>query len=184
MTGGQAPGTNLKSYFGVMVGQSQNNQKYGISEYGSGNVENKTTTTVGGIYGLVVNRPESSRAWYGQWSLLHGGVNFRNVVPGEIAGAGLTQNYNGTVTMLTLENGVSFRQKKWLAAGTATSALFHSRSSGRFSGQSGRECIVEKREFPVGAPGSGSEANRGKDAGPNVLLLGESQLQSGVFSPE
>ena len=111
MTGGQAPGTNLKSYFGVMVGQSQNNQKYGISEYGSGNVENKTTTTVGGIYGLVVNRPESSRAWYGQWSLLHGGVNFRNVVPGEIAGAGLTQNYNGTVTMLTLENGVSFRQK-------------------------------------------------------------------------
>ena len=111
MTGGQASGTNLKSYFGVMVGQSQNNQKYGISEYGSGNVENKTTTTVGGIYGLVVNRPESSRAWYGQWSLLHGGVNFRNVVPGEIAGAGLTQNYNGTVTMLTLENGVSFRQK-------------------------------------------------------------------------
>ena len=111
MTGGQAPGTNLKSYFGVMVGQSQNNQKYGISEYGSGNVENKTTTTVGGIYGLVVNRPESSRAWYGQWSLLHGGVNFRNAVPGEIAGAGLTQNYNGTVTMLTLENGVSFRQK-------------------------------------------------------------------------
>ena len=112
MTGGQAPGSNLKSYFGVMVGQSQNNQKYGISEYGSGNVENKTTTTVGGIYGLVVNRPESSRAWYGHWSLLHGGVNFRNVVPGEIAGAGLTQNYKGTVTMLTLENGVSFRQTK------------------------------------------------------------------------
>lgn len=65
MTGGNAPGTNLKSYFGAMLGQSQNNQKYGISEYGSGNVENKTTTTVGGIYGLVVNRPESSRAWYG-----------------------------------------------------------------------------------------------------------------------
>ena len=112
MTGGNAPGTNLKSYFGAMLGQSQNNQKYGISEYGSGNVENKTTTTVGGIYGLVVNRPESSRAWYGQWSLLHGGVNFHNVVPGEIAGAGLTQNYNGTVTLLTFENGVVFRQTK------------------------------------------------------------------------
>ena len=110
MTGGQAPGANLKSYFGVMLGQSQNNQKYAISEYGGGNVENRTTTTVGGIYGLVVNRPESSRAWYGQWSLLHGGVNFHNIVPGEIAGAGLTQNYNGTVTMLTLENGVSFKQ--------------------------------------------------------------------------
>ena len=59
-----------------------------------------------------MNRPESSRAWYGQWSLLHGGVNFHNVVPGEIAGAGLTQKYNGTVTLLTLENGVSFRQTK------------------------------------------------------------------------
>jgi len=62
-----------------------------------------------------VNRPESTRAWYGQWSLLHGGVDFHNVVAGEIVGAGLTQKYNGTVTMLTLENGVSFRQTKgWL----------------------------------------------------------------------
>jgi len=34
MIGGQAPGANLKSYFGVMLGQSQNNQKYATSEYG------------------------------------------------------------------------------------------------------------------------------------------------------
>ena len=36
-------------------------------------------------------------------------------MPGEIAGAGLIQRYDGTIAILTLENGVSFRQKNgWL----------------------------------------------------------------------
>jgi outer membrane autotransporter protein len=115
LTSGHTPGARQKSYLGVMLGQANNRQKYGISDYGSGPVENKTTATVAGIYGLHVNRPESASAWYGQWSLLYGGLNYRNEVPGEIAGAGLTQRYDGTIGILTLENGVSFRQKNgWL----------------------------------------------------------------------
>lgn len=109
------PGARQKSYFGVLLSQGQNSRQYGVSDYGGGQVETTTTTTVAGIYGLHVNRPESANAWYGQWSLLYGGINYRNVVPGEIAGAGLIQRYDGTIAILTLENGVSFRQKNgWL----------------------------------------------------------------------
>ena len=115
LTSGHTLGAHRRSYFGVMLGQGQNRQKYGTSDYGGGPVENTTTATVAGIYGLHINRPESARAWYSQWSLLHGGLNYRNEVPGEIAGAGLTQRYDGTISILTLENGVSFRQRNgWL----------------------------------------------------------------------
>ena len=65
---------------------------------------------MGGIYGLYVNRPDSARSWYGHWSLLHGGLTFNNTVPGEL-GYGLKQEYKGNITVLTLENGVSLRQK-------------------------------------------------------------------------
>jgi len=110
MTAGRKPGDKSMSYFGVMLGQGSNYQQYGIGQGGNGNVENKTRATVGGIYGLYVNRPNSKRSWYGNWSLLHGGVNFNNSVPGELAAAGLKQEYNGNITMITLENGISFRQ--------------------------------------------------------------------------
>lgn len=110
MTSGQRPGDKSRSYFGVMLGQSSNYQRYGIRQYGDGNVENRTRATVGGIYGLYVNRPDGSRSWYGNWSLLHGGLSFSNTMQGELAGTGLKQDYNGNITMITLENGVSFRQ--------------------------------------------------------------------------
>ena len=110
MTSGQRPGDKSRSYFGVVLGQSSNYQRYGIRQYGDGNVENRTRATVGGIYGLYVNRPDSSRSWYGNWSLLHGGISFSNTMQGELAGTGLKQDYNGNITMITLENGVSFRQ--------------------------------------------------------------------------
>ena len=109
MTQGGRPTDKSRSYFGAMLGQGNNYQKYGTSNYGTGNVENKTQATVGGIYGLYVNRPDSSRSWYGNWSLLHGSLKFNNTVPGEL-GYGLQQEYNGNITMLTVENGVSFRQ--------------------------------------------------------------------------
>ena len=57
-----------------------------------------------------MNRPDSARSWYGHWSLLHGGLTFNNTVPGEL-GYGLKQEYKGNITVLTLENGVSLRQK-------------------------------------------------------------------------
>ena len=104
LTGGGKPVDKSRAYFGLMAAQASNLQKY-VS-----NVENRTQSTVGGIYGLYVNRPDSARSWYGHWSLLHGGLTFNNTVPGEL-GYGLKQEYNGNVTVLTMENGVSLRQK-------------------------------------------------------------------------
>ncbi len=106
MTYGRKPKENTRSYFGAMLAQGANYQKYDTS-----NLENKTQATVGGIYGLYVNRPDSARSWYGNWSLLYGGLKYSNTVPGEL-GYGLKQDYNGNIMMLTIENGVSFRQSK------------------------------------------------------------------------
>jgi outer membrane autotransporter protein len=111
MTSGRKPGDKSRSHFGVMLGQSGNYQRYGTNNLGNGNVENRMQATVGGIYGLYVNRPDSSRSWYGNWSLLHGGLSFSNTTPGEFAGVGLKQDYNGSITMITVENGVSFKQR-------------------------------------------------------------------------
>ena len=104
LTGGGKPADKSRAYFGLMAARASNLQKY------ASNVENRTQAIVGGIYGLYVNRPDSARSWYGHWSLLHGGLTFNNTVPGEL-GYGLKQEYNGNITVLTLENGVSFRQK-------------------------------------------------------------------------
>lgn len=104
LTSGGRPADKSRAYFGLMAAQASNLQQY------AGNVENRTQATVGGIYGLYVNRPDSPRSWYGHWSLLYGGLTFNNTVPGEL-GYGLKQEYNGNITVLTLENGVSLRQK-------------------------------------------------------------------------
>ena len=104
LTSGGRSADKSRTYFGLLAATSSNLQKYGS------NVENRTQATIGGIYGLHVNRPYSARSWYGHWSLLHGGLTFNNTVPGEL-GYGLKQEYNGNITVLTLENGVSLRQK-------------------------------------------------------------------------
>lgn len=104
LTSGGKPVDKSRSYIGLMAATSNNLQKY------ASNVENKTQATLGGIYGLYVNRPDSARSWYGHWSLLHGGLKFNNTVPGEL-GYGLKQEYSGNITALTLENGVTLRQK-------------------------------------------------------------------------
>ena len=104
LTSGGSPADKSRSYFGMMAATSSNLQKY------ASNVENRTQATVGGIFGLYVNRPDSARSWYGHWSLLHGGLTFNNTVPGEL-GYGLKQEYKGNITVLTMENGVSLRQK-------------------------------------------------------------------------
>lgn len=101
--GGKSP-DQARTYFGFMLAQVNNFQKY------DSHVENRTQAIVGGIYGLYVNRPDSARSWYGHWSLLHGGLKFNNTVPGEL-GYGLKQEYSGNITALTLENGVTLRQK-------------------------------------------------------------------------
>lgn len=174
-------GSQPEIVFWRYAGAKPNNQQYGIREYGSGNVENKTTTTVGGFYGLVVNRPDSSRAWYGQWSLLHGGVNFHNVVPGEIAGAGLTQKYNGTVTMLTLVHRVSFRQTKgWLLEPQLQLSYIHVHQ-GDFRDNLGALVSLQRGNSPGGAIGPGSEANLGKDALTINLAIGREPVTAGSF---
>ena len=104
LTSGGNPADKSRAYFGLMAATGSNLQKY------ASQVETKTQATVGGIFGLYVNRPDSARSWYGHWSLLHGGLTLNNTVPGE-RGYGLKQEYNGNITVLTLENGVTFRQK-------------------------------------------------------------------------
>ncbi|OQX19281.1 MAG: hypothetical protein BWK76_05135 [Desulfobulbaceae bacterium A2] len=91
-------------YWGVMLGQGLNVQTYETS-----GVETSARATVGGIYGVYINSPESARSWYGSCSLVHGGVRFTNTVPGEL-GYGLDQEYSGNITVLTVENGISFQQ--------------------------------------------------------------------------
>lgn len=108
LTSGGRPADKSRAYFGLLAATSNNLQKY------ASNVENRTQATLGGIYGLYVNQPDSARSWYGHWSLLHGGLVFNNTVPGEL-GYGLKQEYKGNITVLTMESGVSLRQKRgWI----------------------------------------------------------------------
>ncbi|OGR18983.1 MAG: hypothetical protein A2X81_17165 [Desulfobacterales bacterium GWB2_56_26] len=96
------------SYLGILLGQGINFQQYGMS-----GVENESKAMVAGIYGLYTHAPASDRSWYGSISLLYGGLNLDNSVPGEL-GYALEQEYDGNVTILTIENGISFRsQSGW-----------------------------------------------------------------------
>lgn len=64
LSNGGKPADKSRAYFGLMAAQASNLQKY------ASNVEkNRTQATLGGIYGLYVNRPDNTRSWYGQWSL-------------------------------------------------------------------------------------------------------------------
>ena len=105
MITGQNAADHSRSYGGVLLGQSSNVQQYEISD-----VENNARATVGGIYALYIDNPESPRSWYGNCSLLYGGLNLNNTVPGEL-GYGLSQGYTGDILVVTVENGISFRQK-------------------------------------------------------------------------
>jgi outer membrane autotransporter protein len=105
MLEGNKPGGQSRSYWGVMFGIGDNFQEYETSA-----VENSAKATVGGIYGLYVSNPESPRAWYGSCSLLHGGLRLNNTVPGEL-GYGLSQDYDGDITVLTVQNGIVFRKQ-------------------------------------------------------------------------
>ncbi len=105
MLTGPGPADQSRSYWGVMLGQSTHVQKYEISK-----VENNARATVGGIYALYIDSPESPRSWYGNCSLLYGGLTLNNTVPGEL-GYGLSQEYSGNIFVVTVENGISFRQK-------------------------------------------------------------------------
>jgi outer membrane autotransporter protein len=105
MITGQNSADQSRSYWGLMLGQSTNEQQYEIS-----NVENSARATVGGMYALYIDSPESPRSWYGNCSLLYGGLSLHNTVPGEL-GYGLSQDYTGDIMVLTVENGISFRHK-------------------------------------------------------------------------
>lgn len=103
---GQNAADHSRSYGGVLLGQSSNVQHYEISD-----VENTARATVGGLYALYIDNPDSPRSWYGNCSLLYGGLSLNNTVPGEL-GYGLRQDYTGTLLVVTVENGISFRQKE------------------------------------------------------------------------
>ena len=56
LTSGGRPADKSRAYVGLMAAQANNLQQY------ASNVENRTQATVGGIYGLYVNRPGSARS--------------------------------------------------------------------------------------------------------------------------
>lgn len=108
MLGGNQSGAQSRSYLGVMFGMGDN-----VQEYETSGVENRARAMVGGIYGLYVNNPESPHSWYGSCSVLHGRLSLDNTVPGEL-GYGLRQDYDGNITVLTVQNGIAFRmQNGW-----------------------------------------------------------------------
>jgi outer membrane autotransporter protein len=94
-----------KLYLGLMMGWGSNLQRYEISD-----VKNNAEAMVGGVYGLYVHDSMENRSWYGSCSLLHGRLDFDNSVPGE-RGYGLDQEYDGKISTLTVDGGVSFRQR-------------------------------------------------------------------------
>ncbi|MDK9707263.1 MAG: autotransporter domain-containing protein [Desulforhopalus sp.] len=98
------PADRSAVYLGLIFGHGANLQQYD----GSG-VENDTRATVGGIYGLYIANPEGPQSWYGNGSVLLGGLSMHNSVPGEL-GYGLDQEYNGQIAVVTVENGISLRQ--------------------------------------------------------------------------
>lgn len=102
---GQGSADQSRSYLGLMLGQGVNVQEYGVSD-----VENDTRATVGGIYGLYISNPKGPQSWYGNCSLLFGGLSMNNTIPGEL-GYGLKQDYDGQIAVLTAENGISFRRE-------------------------------------------------------------------------
>lgn len=104
MLNGKQAADQSRSYLGLMVGQGINLQKYDTSD-----VENDSRATVGGIYGLYMQNPEGLSSWYGSCSLLYGRLSLSNTVPGEL-GYGLDQEYDGNISVLTIENGISFRR--------------------------------------------------------------------------
>jgi outer membrane autotransporter protein len=104
MISGKQAADQSRSYLGLMVGQGINLQKYDTSD-----VENDSRATVGGIYGLYMQNPVGRSSWYGSCSLLYGGLSLNNTVPGEL-GYGLDQEYDGNISVLTVENGISFRR--------------------------------------------------------------------------
>jgi len=93
------------SFLGFLIGQGLNVQQYGPS-----GDENESKAMVAGLYGLFMQAPERAQSWYGSVSLLYGGLNLDNSVPGEL-GYGLDQEYDGDITILTVENGISFRRQ-------------------------------------------------------------------------
>ena len=105
MIAGKSAADQSRSYWGVLLGQSTNAQKYQISD-----VENSAKATVVGMYALYINQPEGFRSWYANCSLLYGGLSLRNTVPGEL-GYGLSQDYTGDILVVTIENGITFRPK-------------------------------------------------------------------------
>ena len=105
MFSGQSSADRSRSYLGLMFGQGINLQKFATS-----NVENDSRATVGGLYGLYISDSQSPSSWYGNGSLLLGGLSMNNTVPGEL-GYGLEQEYDGNIAVLTVENGLSFRRQ-------------------------------------------------------------------------
>lgn len=91
-------------YLGLVLGQGINEQQYGTS-----GVENEAQAMAAGIYGLYVHDPAADRSWYGSASLLYGGLDLANSVPGEL-GYGLDQEYDGRISIISVESGVSCRR--------------------------------------------------------------------------
>ncbi len=106
--GGTTSDDRSRSYLGLLLSQGRHDQQYQASD-----VENATRTTMAGLYGLYLHDRSGPRSWFGSCSLLYGGLDLDNSVPGEL-GHGLEQDYDGDLLVLTMANGITFRwQDGW-----------------------------------------------------------------------
>lgn len=101
--GGTSSSDRSRTYLGLLLSQGRQEQQYQAS-----GVENTAETTMGGLYGLYLHDRLAPRSWFGSFSLLYGGLDLDNAVPGEL-GHGLDQTYDGNLMVLTVANGLTFR---------------------------------------------------------------------------
>ncbi len=105
MFGGTTASDRSRSYLGLLLSQGIHDQQYQAS-----GVENSTRATMGGLYGLYLHDRLGPQSWFGSCSLLYGGLDLDNSVPGEL-GHGLDQEYDGNLAVLTVANGMTFRRE-------------------------------------------------------------------------
>lgn len=101
--GGTSSSERSRAYLGLLLSQGRHEQQYQAS-----GVENTAEATMGGLYGLYLHDRSGPRSWFGSFSLLYGGLDLDNAVPGEL-GYGLDQAYDGNLMVLTVANGMTFR---------------------------------------------------------------------------
>lgn len=134
---GSATGEKERFYVGLVVGHGVTKQ----SNRANG-VENRITGNYAGIYSLSRTSVKNNRSTYGKASLLSGGLNLENNIPGYF-GYGLEQGYGGHFFIASMEHGVTLLRKKGLVLEPQVQLLYTRVSHREFIDQVGADVSVK-----------------------------------------